>query len=113
MEDAFLHCYIDRMGSSLEDYLRRTVLPPSLDNYTKDSQTFFEKLKKAASVNDCVSEYNALDISRRSRYVWAGSSLECEAQVLGLTLPDDVEQVMEECPPGVCLGTSCRQVCGE
>jgi hypothetical protein len=109
-EDDFLNCYIDRMGSSLEDYLRRTVLPSSLSNYSKYSTEFVNALKLAASEDDCVSEYNALDISRRSRYVYDGSSDQCKAEVLGLTLPEDYAKLNAECPSKYCLGTSCRQV---
>jgi hypothetical protein len=98
------------MSASLEDYLRYVVFPSTLSDYSKYSDEFKSTLKLAASVDDCVSEYNALDVSRRTQYVYDASSNQCKADALGLTLPADKAELEAECPAKSCLGTSCRQV---
>ena len=49
LEDQYLHCYINQMSSTLEDYLRREVLSKELDEVSKTSPEFFEALRLAAS----------------------------------------------------------------
>ena len=107
VEDAYLRCYISKMSSSLEEYLRLNVLPPVATSEPGDSEAFFVGLKSAASVDDCIATNDPLDISLRSRYVWT-ASVACKAGILGLPA-DDVEGVNELCPPGYCLGTACKQ----
>ena len=87
--------------------MRLNVLPPEAVSAPRDSETFFLGLKSAALVDDCVAMNEPLDIFLRSRYVWT-ASVACKANILGLSL-DDVEGVNALCPPGSCLGTSCRQ----
>ena len=105
-EDAYLRCYIERMSPSLEDYLRRLILPPELSG-PRDTEEFFLELKAAATVNDCIAENEPLDIFLRSRYVWT-ALISCQASVLGLA-EGDVEGIQALCPSGYCLGTACRQ----
>ena len=108
VEDAFLQCYLSKMGSSLEEYLRLNVLPPEATSAPLHSTEFFMGLKSAATVEDCVSIDDALDLSFRERYVWSATSIACKADVLGLP-EDDIEGINALCPDGHCLGTSCRQ----
>ena len=99
------------MTSSLEDYLRREVLPSSsIRNAQRDSDEFFEALKTAATVQDCVVPGNPLHIEKRSRYVWDSETNDCKATVLGLTLPGDLDELNVKCPAEICLGISCPQV---
>ena len=107
VEDAYLQCYISKMSSSLEEYLRVNVLPPEAASQPRDSEGFFLGLKSVARVDDCIAIDDPLDIFLRSRYVWTASDA-CKANILGLS-EDDVESANALCPPGYCLGTSCRQ----
>ena len=109
VEDGFLRCYISKMSPSLEDYLRSNILPKEASFASRDSEIFFLGLKSVALVDDCIATNEPLDIFLRSRYVWTAlESLTCKAEVLGLPV-DDIESVNEICPPGYCLGTSCKQ----
>ena len=107
VEDDYLQCYISRMSSSLEEYLRLNVLPADTASAPSDSEIFFLGLKSASLVNDCVATNEPLDIFLRSWYVWDGT-IACKADVLGLP-EDDADAVNAICPPGHCLGTSCKQ----
>eukprot|EP00008_Paramoeba_atlantica_P010747 CAMPEP_0201480978 /NCGR_PEP_ID=MMETSP0151_2-20130828/5324_1 /ASSEMBLY_ACC=CAM_ASM_000257 /TAXON_ID=200890 /ORGANISM="Paramoeba atlantica, Strain 621/1 / CCAP 1560/9" /LENGTH=1727 /DNA_ID=CAMNT_0047862983 /DNA_START=164 /DNA_END=5347 /DNA_ORIENTATION=+ len=107
VEDDYLRCYISKMSPSLEEYLRLNILSPEPASQPRDSEAFFLGLKSAASVDDCISPTDTLDIFLRSRYVWFARN-SCKAEVLGVP-PDDLEAINELCPPGYCLGTACRQ----
>ena len=108
VEDAYLECYISKMSSSLEEYLRLNVLPPEVaESASRDSEEFFLALKVAALVDDCVATNEPLDIFLRSRYVWT-APIACKARVLDLP-EDDVEGINAVCPDGNCLGTFCRE----
>ena len=107
VEDAYLQCYISKMSSSLEEYLRVNILPPEVESAPRDSEEFFLGLKSAALVNDCVATNEPLDIFLRSRYVWT-AAISCKARILGLS-EDDVEGINALCPARCCLGTVCRE----
>jgi len=108
VDDAYLRCYIGKMSSSLEEYLRVNVLPSSVASRPSGSEEFFMALKEAATVDDCISINEAMDISMRARYVWSASSDACKARALGVP-EDDTDLINELCPDGYCLGDSCRQ----
>ena len=107
VEDTFLRCYISKMSSSFEEYLRLNVLPPEAASAPRDSEEFFLGLKSSATMEDCVAVGDALDISMRSRFIWS-SIVACKADVLGLPV-DDIEGINALCPDGYCLGSSCKQ----
>ena len=107
VEDAHLQCYISKLSPSLEEYLRLNVLPLGPDSSSVDSEAFFLGLKYAATVDDCIVREDPLDIFLRSRNIWTATTA-CKADVLGLS-EDDEAGVNALCPPGYCLGTSCRQ----
>ena len=49
VEDQYLTCYINRMSSVTEDYLRREVLGRELENAPKSSPEFYDAVRLAAS----------------------------------------------------------------
>jgi hypothetical protein len=107
VEDSYLKCYLATISSSTEYYIRHSVLPDPLSQFSKDSVEFFSAVRIAASQPDCVSALSPLDVTKRSKYVWDGSSVECMAQALNL--PNTTENLTEWvdllCPARYCLGT--------
>ena len=59
-----LKCYISRMSSLTEDYLREHVLDSVFEKYSRESDEFFEAVKAVATHNDCVNTENSLDFSQ-------------------------------------------------
>lgn len=105
VEDAFLNCYISRMSTSTEYYIRHNVLTDPLSNISKNSKEFFDAVRLAASQPDCVNSLSPLDLTKRSKYVWEGSSIECMAGALNLSnTTNATEEVMNLCPSRYCLG---------
>ena len=105
VSNAYLNCYLTRMSSSTEYYIRHTILSDPLEAYSRDSPEFFAAVRIAASVPDCVNPASPLDVSRRSKYEWSWSSIDCAAQSLHAndTL-NSTEVVLALCPPRYCLG---------
>ena len=143
VEDQFLTCYILKMSSSEEFYLkflfclsnnfylsenmkektehnfkeinfllfnRRNILPANAINYPKTSPEFFQALKQAATVRDCVDPENPLDISHRTRYKYEASDLGCFTEKLGFQYPEELDLALAACPTSSCLGTFCQMV---
>ena len=104
--DSYLKCYLSKMSSSTEYYIRHSVLPDPLSSFSRDSPEFFSAVRLAASAADCVNPSSALDISKRSRYVWEADSIQCMRDALRLNNASKVtdEMVLELCPPQFCLG---------
>tara|TARA_R110002050_G_scaffold164705_1_gene294883 strand:- start:423 stop:1232 length:810 start_codon:yes stop_codon:yes gene_type:complete len=95
------------MRVTLEDYIRSEILDEQTEIYSTDSVGFFDELRKASRVPNCVFPLNALSLEKRNHYVW-DAALECRASVLGYEIPEGEQAVNEECPLTYCLGTSCH-----
>ena len=108
VDNAFLQCYIDRLDPQTESALRFQVLPFNASFYKKDSPEFFALFKAAASLPDCVNENDPFNFDHRTKFIWDGSSDQCKAAVLGLTLPQDKPLLDAQCPPHECLDTTCK-----
>ena len=91
-------------------FCRRSVLPSSVANYSKTSPEFFQALKKAATIRDCVNPENPLDISHRTRYQYEASDLGCFTERLGFHYPQETDLAFAFCPSNFCLGTFCQMV---
>ena len=65
-EDSFLNCFISRMSSLTEEYLRENVFPESkdLEIAARESPEFLAAVRAAATHMDCVNTENALDFSQ-------------------------------------------------
>ena len=106
VEDAYLACFIARMDSIVESILR-DVIPP-LANYSTTDFEFYYLMRLAFNYPECASPRFAFENRYRVGFVYDAPSMECKARELGLTLPEDTAQVLEECGPQRCLDTSCK-----
>jgi len=106
VENSYLQCYLSKMSSFTEYYIRHQILPDPMESYARNSSEFFLAVRSAASVGDCVNPLSPLDITKRTRYVWNGISVECMANVLGISNSTDMTEYLVEsiCPPQYCLG---------
>lgn len=107
VEASYLECYLSKMSSSTEYYIRYLVLSDPLIEYPRNSSEFISAVRSAADVADCVSQSSPLDITKRSRYVWEGT-LQCQIDLLGLgnlSANESFSIVNEMCPPQYCLGS--------
>jgi hypothetical protein len=112
VENAYLECYLEKMSSSTEYYVRYQILPNPMESAARNSSEFFLAVRAAAAVPDCVDQSAALDITQRTRYIWKGTSLQCQIEALGL--PNEganaAAVVDALCPPQYCLGNRFRLV---
>jgi len=108
-EDQFLACYIRKMSSSTESFLKANILPPKVADFPKTSPEFYEALKEAATVRDCVNPENPLEIAHRTGYAFTTWNRACLTELLGLSYPEDVDEALTICPPEMCLGSFCQK----
>jgi len=105
VEDVYLQCYIDNMPSFTEEYIRDFVLNESLPE--RSSPLFFEAMKEAAAVFDCVNPTDAFDLSRRTSI--SLSSTCASSYVFANTNYQNAELQEKICPVQYCLGgATCR-----
>lgn len=106
VEEQFVRCYIDRMSSITEDYIRRRVLPERLGSVDKDSEEFYLAIREMARDADCVNENNAFDVGYRRRLLLLDRYAELSNPIC---VYDEYLCAYASCPLRYnCLSLSCR-----